>query len=101
MADYQNAASRSEQCRPAVICQNQSVSGNGMQERLHIVHCALHLSVCMRIVCIFMKKKKQKTKRTEGVCEQHIRKSTVWEAKEGSAVIKCQTNAEDSRSTNV
>lgn len=100
MADHQNAASRSEQCHPAVICQNQSVPGNGTQERLHIVHCALHLSVCMRIVCICMKKKNKK-RNAQSVCEQHIRKSTVWEAKEGSAVIKCQTNAEDSRSTNV
>lgn len=61
-----------------------------MQYQLHTVHCIL--------VCV---PKKQKSKSTKGVCEQHIRKSTVQEAKEGSSVIKCQTNTEDSRSTNV
>lgn len=48
-----------------------------------------------------MHEEKNKKRNAQSVCEQHIRKSTVWEAKEGSAVIECQTNAEDSRSTNV
>lgn len=68
------------------------------QVQLHILHCII--SYAHARVPIYEEKRKT-TLKAQKVFVSNTLESTVWEAKEGSAVIKCQTNTKDSSSTNV